>query len=241
MRFVKRLFLVLFGIIVFGIAAIFIIPKDQIAQNVIVELESQLDRDIEINGDIGLSMFPNLGVSLGDVRVGNAEWSTDDDLLVAERVSVGVVLSSLIGGDIIVDSVEAINARVFLHELDDGSRNWTFDMGDGEGGDGGGSSRDVLINTVAVSNASLTYLRGSSDAFTLEDVTASLSRQPNSASADIDMSLSMNGEVLSAEIGFEDLDGFINGASTLVALEASLARARVTYDGQVSLCRRPLA
>ena len=73
MRFVKRLFLVLFGIIVFGIAAIFIIPKDQIAQNVIVELESQLDRDIEINGDIGLSMFPNLGVSLRDVRVGNAE------------------------------------------------------------------------------------------------------------------------------------------------------------------------
>ncbi|MEM9210014.1 MAG: AsmA family protein [Pseudomonadota bacterium] len=233
MRFVKRLFLVVFALAAIAVIAVVLVPKKTLTTQALTQLEAQIDRKVEVNGDIRFQIFPNIGVSLQDVRIGNAEWSSETPLLDARKLSVGVELASLLRGDILVQSVEADTASVFLHQSSDGQRNWSFG-GTSESTSTSNDAPDITINAVSVQNSTITYLEGDKDPLIISDVTASLRRLAGTAGSELTVSLTSNGEDVEAIAQVDDLAGLINGDSAQVSLDASAATATATYEGTLS-------
>ncbi|MCB1888134.1 MAG: AsmA family protein [Rhodocyclaceae bacterium] len=93
-------------------------------------------RELVIEGDLGLSVFPWLGVSIGAARLGNAEGFSQQTFASIRSAQVRALLMPLFSGRIEVDRVN-LDGLVLNLEVDDGGRtNWA-DLARSGGGSAG--------------------------------------------------------------------------------------------------------
>ena len=165
MRLIRNFIYAVIGFLVLGLSAVFLIPKKTIATNAIAQLERQIGRNVEIGDDIDFSIFPDVAITFGNVRIANAEWSTEEPyLLRAQGFAIGIELTSVFSGPLKIKNLEARNANVFLHRSTDGQANWEFsDPESTASARKAGSENAVLIDSVLVKNSSFTFLDGTND------------------------------------------------------------------------------
>ena len=94
--------------------------RDQIETTV----EDQTGRQMAIEGDLTLSVFPWLGVDIGRVRLGNPEGFGDEPFAAVESAGVGVKLLPLLARRLEVSTVRLEGLRLNLERLADGRTNW---------------------------------------------------------------------------------------------------------------------
>ena len=94
MRFLRWIFIVVFLFVGFAAAGLMLLPKERIAKVASAEMSKALGREVLISGDIGLSVWPVLGVKTGPVQIAGPEWDTAP-LLKADALSIGVNISKL--------------------------------------------------------------------------------------------------------------------------------------------------
>lgn len=94
--------------------------KDQIADAV----EEQTGRKLRIEGDIGLSVFPWLGVDLDGVELGNAAGFAGDYFARTQQVQVRVKLVPLIKKEVEMDTVRIEGLALNLARDETGKTNW---------------------------------------------------------------------------------------------------------------------
>lgn len=189
MKLITKLFLGLIGlIIVLGVAGIILLSvffdpndyRDEIQQQVYKASGLQLN----INDDIGWSMFPWLGLKLGNVDVA---YPDKPKLASVDKVQVAVRLLPLLSGHIETSSVLVDGLTLDLKQDADGN-NWTAPQGaekaaadskqaSAETADqpakekSSGSSLSINIESVAVTNASVSFMDGVSNTHvTLSDL-----------------------------------------------------------------------
>lgn len=134
-------------------------------------------RELEIEGDVGLSVFPWLAVEIGRTRLGNAPGFGDEDFAGFESARLSVRLMPLILGRRVAIGTAAIDGfRLDLRIDKQGRRNWSDLLaGDAEADERarqraerpGQASFD--ISGVDISDASITYVhapKGDRYAFT---------------------------------------------------------------------------
>lgn len=127
-RFLKILLIVVGVLVALVAAAAVILPmvidpndyKDQITQAV----EDATGRQMEIPGDIELSVFPWLGVELGEVRLANAEGFGDEPFAAIGGAGVRVKLLPLFAKRIEIGTVSLTDMRLRLARKADGTTNW---------------------------------------------------------------------------------------------------------------------
>ncbi len=110
------------------IAAVLILPmvfdpndyKDEIAAKV----HEQTGRDLQIDGDLKLSVFPWLGVEIGGVRLSNASGFGDQPFIVVKDASVRVKLMPLLSKQVEVDRLVLDGLVLNLAKQKDGRTNW---------------------------------------------------------------------------------------------------------------------
>lgn len=93
--------------------------RDEIAQAV----ESRTGRELVIEGDLGLSVFPWLGVDIGKARLANAPFAGEAPMVSIEGASVGVRLLPLLARRLEVRNVALDGLRLNLYRGPEGT-NW---------------------------------------------------------------------------------------------------------------------
>jgi AsmA protein len=127
-KFVKILLGLVTVLVVVIVAAAIILPmvvdpndyKDEIAAAV----EKQTGRTLSIQGDIGLSVFPWLGLDIGPAQISNAAGFTEPHMASMEAVQVRVKLLPLLRKQLEVDKVKLTGLQLFLAKDKSGNTNW---------------------------------------------------------------------------------------------------------------------
>ena len=80
----SRLIAILAGLLLIVIAVVIVvpmlIPMETYKAKVVELVKAQTGRDLRIDGDIGLSFFPNIAIAIGDVGLSNPEWARDSEM-----------------------------------------------------------------------------------------------------------------------------------------------------------------
>jgi len=86
-------------------------------------------RELEIKGDMKLTLYPWLGASISDVQLENAKGFGADPFLKVGQVNVGVKLMPLFKNRVEVAKIKVDGLTLNLEKKADGTNNWQ-DLGD---------------------------------------------------------------------------------------------------------------
>jgi AsmA protein len=126
------LFKWLFGLIVVVVllvaAAVVVLPMvvdpNDYKPEIIQTAKEKLGRDLAIEQDLGLSVFPWLGIETGGVRVGNAAGFADQPFAEIDQLGLKVKLMPLLSRRVEVDTLVLKGLRLNLEKDKDGRTNW---------------------------------------------------------------------------------------------------------------------
>ncbi|GAA0424826.1 hypothetical protein GCM10009133_36710 [Cocleimonas flava] len=124
----KKLILAFFILIavVIGALVIFVATfdannyKDQITGLV----KKQTGRDLQIDGELNLAVYPDLAIEMGKTSLANAEGFAGEQFATIDSGKVSVKLMPLISKKIEADAVMLDGLKLNLHRKADGSSNW---------------------------------------------------------------------------------------------------------------------
>ena len=116
------------GLLLLVVAAVIILPlvvdpndfKDEISQAV----ESKTGRVLAIEGDIGLSVFPWLGLEIGPTSLSNAPGFSASPFAAMDEVQVRIKLLPLLRKELEMDTVVLKGLQVSLETDAQGKTNW---------------------------------------------------------------------------------------------------------------------
>lgn len=225
MKILKRLALGLAIITIIFIGAVFLAanlidPNDYKNRIQTLAME-KTGRNLAIEGDIGLSYFPWVGLTLGAIDVSNPPQFGDAPFTRADSAQVKVKLLPLLQKSIVVDTIELSGLTLNLQRTADGQTNWddlvaktdttaTTDTATNETGLGGDQDSanpitNLTIGSIVIKDATINWLDQQND-------TDARLTTFNLTSSDIELtkpfSVSMNFTVASDSMGLEaDVDG----------------------------------
>jgi len=111
-------------ILVAAVALPLIVDPNDFKPRIEAAVEESTGRQLEIPGDIDLSVFPWLGVELGAVRLGNAAGFGDEPFAMVERVQVRVKLLPLLSRRVEIGKVVIEQPVIRLERNAEGVSNW---------------------------------------------------------------------------------------------------------------------
>jgi len=141
MKGTLKWFAVVVGVVVllFVSAAILlplVIDPNDHKQTLVAQVQERTGRDLRIDGDIELSVFPWIGVELGKVALGNAAGFDNPVFASSDRISIRVKLLPLLSKRLEMDTVSIHGLTLNLARDARGRSNWD-DLGKVAGDTGG--------------------------------------------------------------------------------------------------------
>lgn len=128
MKIIKYLIIAIVILVVVFIAGAAILvttvdPNDH-KESIVSAVKDATGRDLKLEGDIGFSFFPKLGVKLGQAEFSNAKGFGDEPFASVDKVGVSVDLLSLLKMKVQADTIELKGLRVNLQKNRSGRTNW---------------------------------------------------------------------------------------------------------------------
>ncbi len=111
-------------LIVAAIVIPLLVDPNDYKDEIITLVDKQTGRKLEIEGDIGLSVFPWLGLDIGTTRLGNAAGFSEPYMASVEAVQLRVKLLPLLRKQLQIDTVKLDGMQVNLGKDSAGSTNW---------------------------------------------------------------------------------------------------------------------
>ena len=124
-----KIIVAVFGfVVILMVAAAIMIPMfvnpNDFKGEIIAQVEKTTGRKLELAGDIGLTVFPWLGLELGATTLGNAPGFGEQPFLRSERVQVRVKLLPLLQKQVEMDTVALEGVELNLARDKSGKSNW---------------------------------------------------------------------------------------------------------------------
>jgi len=128
----KKLVKVIFGLLVVVfvliIAAVVILPMvispNDYKPQIIEAVKQQTGRDLVIEGDIGLSVFPKIGLKLGHTSLSNAPGFGEQAFASMQTVDIQVALMPLLDKKVEMDEIVLQGLSLNLQRNKEGKTNW---------------------------------------------------------------------------------------------------------------------
>lgn len=236
MRLILKLILAVMVLAVFAVGAIFLLPGERLAAIATDQISKATGRKVVLSGDVRPSLYPQLGVTTGPVRVAGADWAGTTDLITAESLAVGVDLIALLRGRVAVQQAEFVSPSIYLQRATDGRVNWETAKGaptqDGPQGDGAAFG-DFTFDAIKVSNAQITW-RDDQAGQMFDLSSADVVVKPAGAGLSVDLTGQLNGQALTVAATVSDVQALLNAAATGVDLNVAVAGATMTFVGEGS-------
>ncbi len=150
--------LVLAGIV----ATPFLIPLDTYRAPIEAAATKALGRTVHIGGPMRLTVYPEIGVSLGDVSVANIPGGHDAEMASVKSMVVGAKLMPLLSGRLEVTRLVLGAPVIHLETKADGGANWHFDTQQARNGpdqrnQAGTSLSRVGFSEIRINDGRVTY------------------------------------------------------------------------------------
>ena len=167
---------------VFAVAAVaflFLFDANDFKEDVERAVTESTGRELVINGDVSVQIFPWLAVDIGEARLGNAPGFGDQPFAAFDSVTLSVQIMPLIfQRQVVVGTAEIDGLQLNLAARADGTDNWS-DLAAAddskvvvrdESGDTsrGRTSAELAVSGVAIRNATITYTSGA-DSYSLSE------------------------------------------------------------------------
>jgi AsmA protein len=238
MRWIIRsvIAVVLLAIVLVG--SVFLIPAEKVAGIAVAKFNALTGRELVISGSVRPSIWPQLGVTTGPISISNAAWSKEGPMVQAEGLSISLDLAALIGGDVKITGVEAINPKIVLERSAKGAENWVF------GGEAGGTvsaatpgvGQPFTLDKASVSGGALVFADHAAGVrYEVSGIEATAAIPRYTGPATIDMAAVMNGQsfTLTGKVGaFQD---FLDGKLVDSDLKLIAGAAEVGFKGTAGL------
>ena len=191
-RFIK-VFLIAVGafIAVFLLAAIllylFFDPND-FREDIANKVREQTGRELTIEGDISLDIFPWIAVQVGKSSLGNAQGFGDEPMASFDSASFSVrLMPAILRQEVVVGAADIVALNLNLEVDRNGNDNWSdlvseesSDAADEEDSKGGG----LDINSIEIVDAKITYRDGvSGDVIVIDQANLNIGRLKDDGSA----------------------------------------------------------
>jgi len=116
---------------------------------------------VSFNGNIGLTLYPWLGITLDDFVVHNPEGFSATPLLTAERAEFRAKLLPLLSREYEIDTIRLRGTRIHLETDGAGQANWNATIPASETAepatDSGNALNNLVIGGVDIQDAALTF------------------------------------------------------------------------------------
>jgi AsmA protein len=132
MKIIGRIIWALLLTVVVTVVLLLFLPADRIARLAAEQIQAQTGRDVSITGDVSMTLWPVLGVSAGEIEVGNADWARQGSMLTARNAAIGIDAMALLSGEIKITNIEAASPTIRLESRKDGRASWIFTDASGD-------------------------------------------------------------------------------------------------------------
>ena len=158
----KTLFLILPIVALLVIAAIafaLLFDANDFREDIAAEVQRSTGRELVIEGDLELSLFPWLAINIGKTTLGNAPGFSDAPFASFEQARLSVrLLPMLLRREVAVNAATLDALQLNLEVTRDGRHNWKDLLESDETADAGESgSAAIEIAGVRISNATVNY------------------------------------------------------------------------------------
>ena len=167
LKILAILVVVLVLVVAGGAAAIvMLVDPNDYRDEIEAAVEENTGRELTLGGDIGLSVFPWLGLTLNDARLSNAPGFGDMPFAEVGEVEIRVKLLPLLSNTLEMETARLVGLKVNLARDDAGHTNWDDLAGDGKHDDGkehrdkdhdGKAMAALAIGGIEISDAALTW------------------------------------------------------------------------------------
>jgi len=202
MKFVKYALLVLGGLVILigavlaYVAATF--DPNQYKPHIVQAVKERTQRTLRLEGDIGLSFWPNIGARVGKVSL--SERASDREFAAVEEVRVSLKLVPLLSKQAVVDTVRVRGLRANLVKEKDGRLNVDDLAGPpaakaAPGAKGAQPDFKVDVAGVDIENATLAYIdQAAGTKVTLSRVNLKTGRIAPGVPGRVELSLNVQGD-----------------------------------------------
>ncbi len=239
MRLIKAFVAMLLGVIVLIVAALLLMPADRIAQIAAQQFQANTGRSLLIGGEVRPSFYPVIGATAFDVQIGNPDWAGDGPMLSAEGMDIGLDVTALFRGDILIERIVLQAPRLHLIRDTQGRVNWDFTQQARpvtEAPARQTEGRQISLAQARIANGSLRFDDAQSNtAFVLEGLDASLAMPALEGPADLTAAGVLNGQRFEISAQTQDAARLLSGAVAPVTLEGAAAGGRLSFAGRFGL------
>jgi len=123
-----KLFKIIAGILLFIVVVIIVVPMvidpNDYREQIQATVKEKTGRDLSINGDLSLSIFPWIGIGINDVSLSNAKGFKAEHFAEIQQANVKVKLLPLLSQQVEVSTVVLKGLRLNLAKNKTGQTNW---------------------------------------------------------------------------------------------------------------------
>ncbi|MDA9351934.1 AsmA family protein [Ascidiaceihabitans sp.] len=242
MKIIGRIIWALLLTVVVTVVLLLFLPADRIARLAAEQIQAQTGRDVSITGDVSMTLWPVLGVSAGEIEVGNADWARQGSMLTARNAAIGIDAMALLSGEIKITNIEAASPTIRLESRKDGRASWVFTDASGEAAFETETTPDreaqaFSLQKLTVTDATLIYDAEGSDLVSYSGVDLALDWPERLGAADIQATLRPAGADVDVVATINGFAGFIAGDVQPVVARIKTSGGSLSLNGRASTAR----
>lgn len=244
MKIILKIIGFLFALVILiGVGAVFMVPKDRIIEEVKIAFKQETGRDLQFSEDVGLSFYPNVGVVLKDVTLSNAEWSDEPVMARIGSADVLLALMPLLEREVIVKRFVLKEPNILLQVNQDNVGNWEF-ANSSEVADQPQQATDdqkapefsnsqLKLSEIEIVDGRLRYVNATKSVDEeITDVDLVVNAPNLNGRGDIDGSMIYKGETLNLSASLDNLGALTAGDATPASIEVKTEAADLSFEGE---------
>ncbi len=245
----RTFLLSLFSIVVLIVGALLLapafIPQEWYREPIVTAIEEQTGREVTIDGDIGLTFFPQFSFQVDGISIANVDGAKHPTMASMKTLDIGFDVVRLLNREIIVSRF-VLEEPVIHVEIDkSGKSNLEFEPAPGDPEDEtpdpeDAPNEDYEVGTISLGDVRLvdglvTYTNHQTkEDYESRDINANLSLPNYEGPFAADGSLTWQGETLNANVAIGHLKDFIDGNATTVSTQINSKLITQTFDGEAA-------
>lgn len=225
------------------LGALLFVPESVYRDEILKAAKDATGRELTIEGDIGLTLFPVLGVKVEGVTLANAPGFSAPHVARMKALDAGVRLWPLLKGRVEITRFVLVEPQIALEVDRAGKNNWTFDTGEAAGAPApaaagakeGAGLEGLSLGTLRLVDGRVSYANAQSgERWEATDINLTV------ALADLDSPLGVEGEArwkgerVALRFNADKPRALMEGAASPVALAVSGDLVKLSFSGEAT-------
>jgi AsmA protein len=202
-----------------------------------------LGREVNLSGDISLSLFPRAEVRASEVSIANVDGFGDQPFAEMGEMRVAVQLLPLLSRNVVIDEFVLVDPVIRLRQRG-AANNWTFQQEGAEPAPAAATAADgfrrpgalpfeTAFGDVRIENGTVIY-RDDAGGRRIDGLNLNVDLPPLDAPVRLDGSLVADGEAMRFDAGLGSLRDFFEGRETPLDFTLGGDLVRADFDGLIA-------